>query len=80
MVFEDIQVTRKAEKLLSAEKQSRQVLDELDYLNEWFADARERLMNVIFSITIHYIIHLNAFFFLFSLIFCHFRYSLFIFY
>ncbi|KHN76670.1 Dystonin [Toxocara canis] len=38
------QVARKAEKLTSAEKQSRQVLDELDYLNEWFADARDRLM------------------------------------
>uniref|UniRef100_A0A915B3J8 Microtubule-actin cross-linking factor 1 n=1 Tax=Parascaris univalens TaxID=6257 RepID=A0A915B3J8_PARUN len=38
------QVTRKAEKLTSAEKQSRQVLDELDYLSEWFAEARDRLM------------------------------------
>uniref|UniRef100_A0A0N5AJF6 GAR domain-containing protein n=1 Tax=Syphacia muris TaxID=451379 RepID=A0A0N5AJF6_9BILA len=37
------QVTRKAEKLALAEKQSRQVLDELDYLNGWFSDALERL-------------------------------------
>ncbi|KAK6106184.1 Spectrin repeat family protein [Brugia pahangi] len=38
------QITRKSDKLTSVEKQSRQVLDELDYLNEWFADAHERLM------------------------------------
>ncbi|VBB27153.1 unnamed protein product [Acanthocheilonema viteae] len=38
------QITRKGDKLTSVEKQSRQVLDELDYLNEWFADAHERLM------------------------------------
>lgn len=40
------QITRKGDKLTSVEKQSRQVLDELDYLNEWFADAHERLMQV----------------------------------
>ncbi|EFO27979.2 spectraplakin [Loa loa] len=37
------QITRKGDKLMSVEKQSRQVLDELDFLNEWFADAHERL-------------------------------------
>lgn len=41
------QITRKSDKLTSVEKQSRQVLDELDYLNEWFADAHERLMQVL---------------------------------
>ncbi|VDK41941.1 unnamed protein product [Anisakis simplex] len=40
----DEKLTRKAEKLTSAERQTRQVLDELDYLNEWFTDANERLM------------------------------------
>ncbi|VDN02146.1 unnamed protein product [Thelazia callipaeda] len=38
------QITRKSDRLTSVEKQSRQVLDELDYLNEWFTDARDRLM------------------------------------
>lgn len=42
------QITRKSDKLMSVEKQSRQVLDELDYLNEWFADAHERLIQVFF--------------------------------
>ncbi|KAM3720341.1 Microtubule-actin cross-linking factor [Dirofilaria immitis] len=38
------QITCKGDKLTSVEKQSRQVLDELDYLNEWFADAHDRLL------------------------------------
>lgn len=40
------QIIRKGDRLTSAEKQSRQVLDELDYLIEWFADAHERLLQV----------------------------------
>lgn len=32
---------------MSVEKQTRQVLDELDYLNEWFADAHDRLLQVV---------------------------------
>ncbi|VDK30655.1 unnamed protein product [Gongylonema pulchrum] len=42
--LQQLNITRKGDKLTSAEKQSRQVLDELDYLSEWFSDARDRLM------------------------------------
>ncbi|MCP9258009.1 hypothetical protein DINM_001173 [Dirofilaria immitis] len=42
------QITCKGDKLTSVEKQSRQVLDELDYLNEWFADAHDRLLQIVY--------------------------------